>query len=96
MIASRRRFLQPDRQREPADRIPPERIARDPLRPQSHLLPARNWMNDPNGPIFWRGNYHNPNVAVGGDVHWAHATSADMLPLEAFARGSRADAEWLR
>jgi beta-fructofuranosidase len=49
-------------------------IAADPLRPQFHLLPTRNWMNDPNGPIFWKGKYHmffqyNPNAAVWGDMH---------------------------
>jgi beta-fructofuranosidase len=59
-------------------------IAKDPLRPQFHLLPARNWMNDPNGPIYWNGNYHmflqyNPNAAVWGDMHWAHAVSPDMM-----------------
>src|ERR1700740_934486 len=52
--------------------------AADPLRPQFHLLPAKNWMNDPNAPIYWRGRYHmffqyNPNAAVWGDMHWAHA-----------------------
>ncbi len=31
------------------------RLAADPLRPQFHLLPPKNWMNDPNGPIFWNG-----------------------------------------
>jgi beta-fructofuranosidase len=60
------------------------RLAADPLRPQFHLLPAKNWMNDPNGPIFWKGNYHmffqyNPNAAVWGDMHWAHAVSLDMI-----------------
>ena len=34
------------------------RLAADPLRPQFHLLPSHNWMNDPNGPIFWNGRYH--------------------------------------
>jgi len=61
-----------------------ERLAADPLRPQYHLLPAKNWMNDPNGPIYWKGHYHmffqyNPNAAVWGDMHWAHALSADMI-----------------
>ncbi len=56
----------------------------DPLRPQCHLMPARNWMNDPNGPIYWKGRYHmffqyNPNAAVWGDMHWAHAVSEDMI-----------------
>ena len=41
-------------------------------------------MNDPNGPLFWNGNYHmffqyNPNAAVWGDMHWAHAVSSDMI-----------------
>src|SRR5580704_9608334 len=59
-------------------------LAADPLRPQFHLLPAKNWMNDPNGPIFWRGKYHmffqyNPNSAVWGDMHWNHAVTDDMI-----------------
>jgi beta-fructofuranosidase len=61
-----------------------ERLAADPLRPQFHLLPAKNWMNDPNGPIYWKGRYHmffqyNPNAAVWGNMHWAHASSEDMI-----------------
>ena len=60
------------------------KLAADPLRPQFHLLPTRNWMNDPNGPIFWNGLYHmffqyNPNAAVWGDMHWNHAVSEDMI-----------------
>lgn len=59
-------------------------IARDPMRPQYHLLPAHGWMNDPCGPIYWKGRYHmfhqyNPHAAVWGDMHWAHATSPDMV-----------------
>jgi len=59
-------------------------LAADPRRPQFHLLPAANWMNDPNGPIYWNGNYHmfyqyNPNGAVWGDMHWGHAISPDMV-----------------
>ena len=59
-------------------------LAADPLRPQFHLLPVKNWMNDPNGPIYWRDHYHmffqyNPNAAVWGDMHWAHAISDDMI-----------------
>jgi beta-fructofuranosidase len=59
-------------------------IALDPLRPSCHLLPPHNWMNDPNGPIWWKGKYHlfyqlNPHAAVWGDMHWGHATSTDMV-----------------
>jgi beta-fructofuranosidase len=58
--------------------------ANDPLRPEYHLLPPHNWMNDPNGPIWWKNTYHlfyqlNPNAAVWGDMHWGHAVSADMI-----------------
>jgi beta-fructofuranosidase len=60
------------------------RLAADKLRPQFHLMPAANWMNDPNAPIFYRGLYHmffqyNPNGAFWGSMHWAHATSPDMI-----------------
>jgi beta-fructofuranosidase len=60
------------------------KLASDPLRPQFHLLPAHNWMNDPNGPIFYRGRYHmfhqyNPQAAIWGNMNWAHATSPDMI-----------------
>jgi beta-fructofuranosidase len=63
---------------------PASRLASDPHRPQYHLLPAANWMNDPNAPIYWQGQYHmfyqyNPNGAFWGDMHWAHAVSRDMV-----------------
>jgi len=59
-------------------------LAADPQRPQYHLLPPANWMNDPNGPIYWDGKYHmfyqyNPNGAYWGDMHWGHAISDDMV-----------------
>jgi len=60
------------------------RLAADPRRPQFHLLPAANWMNDPNGPIYWKGKYHmfyqyNPDGAYWGNMHWGHAVSSDMV-----------------
>jgi beta-fructofuranosidase len=59
-------------------------LAADPRRPQFHLLPPANWMNDPNGPIYWNGQYHmfyqyNPGGAYWGDMHWGHAISPDMV-----------------
>ncbi len=60
-------------------------LATDPLRPQYHLLPARGWMNDPNGPIVWGGQVHlfyqvNPHGGADwGDISWAHAVSPDMV-----------------
>jgi beta-fructofuranosidase len=60
------------------------KLASDPLRPQYHLIPSHNWMNDPNGPIYFNGRYHmfhqyNPHGATWGNMHWAHATSPDMI-----------------
>ena len=59
-------------------------IAVDPDRPEYHFLAPHNWMNDPNGPIWWKGKYHlfyqlNPHAAVWGDMHWGHAESADLV-----------------
>ncbi|CAF0921458.1 unnamed protein product [Adineta ricciae] len=58
--------------------------ADDPLRPQYHLMPEKNWLNDPNGPVYFNGYYHmffqyNPNGAVWGDMHWGHCYSKDMV-----------------
>lgn len=59
-------------------------LAGDSLRPQFHLLPAANWMNDPDGPIYFNGRYHmfyqhNPFGAFWGSMHWGHAISPDMV-----------------
>ncbi|MEN9936598.1 MAG: hypothetical protein RLZZ387_3177 [Chloroflexota bacterium] len=61
-----------------------ERFAGDHHRPAYHFLPPANWMNDPNGLVHWRGQYHmfyqyNPNGAFWGTMHWGHAISADMV-----------------
>ena len=66
------------------DTVSQNQLQRDVLRPQYHLLPAANWMNDPNGPIYWNDHYHmfyqyNPQGAVWGDMHWGHAISTDMV-----------------
>lgn len=65
-------------------KLTPGQLAADPQRPKFHLLPAANWMNDPNGPIYWKGRYHmfyqyNPNGAFWGTMHWGHAVSSDMV-----------------
>ncbi|GLT47195.1 hypothetical protein SLA2020_209070 [Shorea laevis] len=49
-----------------------------------HFQPEKNWMNDPNGPLFYKGWYHffyqyNPNGALWGDIVWGHAVSRDLI-----------------
>lgn len=64
------------------------KYASDPYRPAYHYLAPANWMNDPNGLIFWKGKYHvfyqyNPNDAFHGGrtgtIHWGHAVSGDLV-----------------
>lgn len=53
-------------------------------RPQFHFTPAKNWMNDPNGLIYHKGQYHmyyqyNPTGDVWGNMSWGHAISDDLM-----------------
>lgn len=49
-----------------------------------HFQPRMNWINDPNGPMYYNGIYHlfyqyNPKGAVWGNIVWAHSVSKDLI-----------------
>ena len=53
-------------------------------RPQFHFSPEKMWMNDPNGMVYYEGEYHlfyqyYPDSTVWGPMHWGHAISKDLV-----------------
>jgi len=62
----------------------PQGFYMEPFRPQYHFTPEKNWMNDPNGMVFYEGEYHlfyqyNPAGDKWGHMSWGHAVSPDMV-----------------
>ena len=52
-----------------------------------HLKAPGNWINDPNGFIYYKGKYHLfyqyfPYAPEWGTMHWGHAVSDDLVNWE--------------
>ena len=60
-----------------------KKVQDDLTRPSYHLQPPALWNNDPNGPLYYKGEYHmfyqhNPYGVDWGHMHWGHAVSKDL------------------
>ncbi len=68
-----------------SDELPgADHIYHEKYRPQFHFSPIVGWNNDPNGLVYYRGEWHlyfqhNPYGWNWGNMHWGHAVSKDLV-----------------
>jgi len=61
-----------------------EHVKCEKFRNHFHFMAPAFWLNDPNGLIYYKGQYHmfyqhNPYASFWGPMHWGHAVSNDLV-----------------
>jgi fructan beta-fructosidase len=69
-------------------------------RPAYHFTPEKNWTNDPNGMVYYQGEYHlfyqfNPFENKWGHMSWGHAVSKNLVDWEHLPIAIPEDSVWI-
>jgi len=73
-----------------------DKLYQEVYRPQFHFTAKKNWINDPNGLVYYKGEYHlffqhDPSNIEWGNIVWGHALSPDMVNWKQLANAIEPD-----